>query len=269
MIPVCVPTYKHPKYDYIDRVMKSKEFENKKYSHPLYYFIYDIDWDSFNYDYYKDKFNELHFIKVPFDQYKTAMRMRKFIQEYMKDFDAFFLFDNDTQLGARGFNYESNLMENIETNDFLDIWENLPESKDYAISRPCTFYLGIKHSKKPASEYKFCKAPAQIILFNNKLMKENNIFYSGDTECSEDIEIAVNCLCAGLKIGELQNYFMTTIQPIGNSGAAWYNLESLLQKTYEKLKHTGFLHLGTDKKGNPKMTLLPVKSKENDFEELW
>ena len=96
MIPVCIPTYKHPKYDYIDRVLKAKEFEQVKYKHPLYYFIYDMDWDSFNYDSYKDKFEELHFVKVSFQQYKSAMKMKKFIQEYMTSLNIpfFFLFDN-------------------------------------------------------------------------------------------------------------------------------------------------------------------------------
>lgn len=257
MIPMCIPTYKHPKYDYIDRVLKSKEFETEQYKHPLYYFIYDIDWDSYNYDLYKDKFRELHFVKVPFDEYRTAMKMRKFIQEYMtkEHQDFFWLFDNDCALGARGYDYNQKLMVNLNTNEFLDLWESMPEIHNYAICKPCAFWMGIKHEVKPEKEFGFCKNPVQCVLINNKLLNENGISYTGDTTVAEDMEIAVNCLLKGLKIGQMYNYFVGNVQPMGNSEAAWYNLDELVKRTYEKLKSTGFLTLKTDKKGNLKLSL--------------
>lgn len=84
MIPVCVISYKHPKYELIDRLLNSVgKFIPKIIKHPFYYFIYDIDWDTFEYDKYKNKFAELHFIKVSYNEYSKAHRMRKFVQEYM------------------------------------------------------------------------------------------------------------------------------------------------------------------------------------------
>ena len=270
MIPVCIPTYKHPKYDYIDRVLKAKEFEQVKYKHPLYYFIYDMDWDSFNYDSYKDKFEELHFVKVSFQQYKSAMKMKKFIQEYMTSLNIpfFFLFDNDVSLGARGYDYNLNRMVNLETNEFLDLWESMEEINDYAICKPCAYWMAIKHDKKPEREFRFCKNPVQCILINNRLLNEHNITYTGDTECAEDMEIGVNCLKAGLKVGEMENYFVGNVQPMGNSDAAWYNLSELVNNTYNKLCNTGFLLLKTDKKGIAKLSLRETRVDPDFLPEL-
>lgn len=255
MFPVCIPTYKHPKVEFIDRLINNKEYVDKKFQHPLYYFIYDIDWDTFDYNKYSSKFQDLHFVKVPFDQYRTAMRMRLFIKNYMTDnkFDFFFMFDNDVAINARGYDYENHKMVDIDLDSFLNIWENLPGVDQFAITRPCVFWMGIKHDVKPQREFKFCKNPVQTILINNKLMNENGVNYTGDIEVAEDMEIAVNCLIKGLTVGEMYNYFLGTVQTMGNGQAAWYNLENLVQRTWEKLKHTGYLTLKKDRKGNLKL----------------
>ena len=69
------------------------------------------------------------------------MKMKKFIQEYMTSLNIpfFFLFDNDVSLGARGYEYNLNRMVNLETNQFLDLWESMEEINDYAICKPCPY----------------------------------------------------------------------------------------------------------------------------------
>ena len=128
--------------------------------------------------------------------------------------------------------------------------------------------MAIKHDKKPEREFRFCKNPVQCILINNRLLNEHNITYTGDTECAEDMEIGVNCLKAGLKVGEMENYFVGNVQPMGNSDAAWYNLSELVNKTYNKLCNTGFLLLKTDKKGIAKLSLRETRVNPDFLPEL-
>lgn len=248
MIPICIPTYKHPRYDFIDKVLTSKYFANRKFKKPVYYFIYDIDWDSFKIEDYLDKFEEIHFVKVPFQSYAKAMRMRVFIQLYMTNLnmDYFWMLDNDICQNITCMDRELHRMVQKPIDEVLEYIESFRRD-NILIMGPSNRWTAPLSSKTDSDLDEGKSIPIQCILLNNKELNKLGINYTGDISVCEDAEICIRCIDKGYDCRMLKSFVYHTASNMATNN--WYNLNEIVKNTYQKYKHTGLVELGQTKRG--------------------
>lgn len=257
MIPICVITYNHPKYDLIDRIKRKNLF----IKNPVYYFIYDKDWDLYDFKAYQYNFKEIHYIKVPYPEYKTAERNRFFVQNHMKNFDKFWFFDNDIGTSFQYKNKEEGKVQSTDLFSKLEELEKIEEINDYGLIGFVQDWHELLHETKEIIKEGYAM---NLILVNNKKLKENNIGYTGDPDVAEDFELMLLCKLKGIKVGKFTKYKYTTVCPTNSN--SWYNVDKLVTCTYNKYKDTSLLKMTTNRKGALKLHILKEPDPKKD---LW
>lgn len=191
--PICFPVYKHRKTTILDRLKDLKGLPEN-----VYCFMYDFDKENYCLDDYKDIKN-LTIVPVS-DEYKTSMKMRMFIQNYMGD-RKFWMFDDDVSSIQWAWKEENKgHIEKIGMPEAFSTIEEVSDKENFAILGPTLSQVNFYWSSS-REDFTINGFPCIACLIDGKLLSEKGVHYTGDTEVNEDYEIWVNSRRAGLKCG--------------------------------------------------------------------
>ena len=179
--------------------------------------------------------------------------MRCFVQNYMKDFDKFWFFDNDIGLKFMFKNLETNRLDRKYITEIFDEYENCSELDNYGL---VGFTQNWHSLLTPSNSNEIISKGyvMQAFLVNNKVLKTKNISYTGDADVAEDFEIMLNCRLNNINFGVISKYVYTYVST--TNGNNWYSVDKMVKATYEKYKHTKLIKIATNKKGALKLHLL-------------
>lgn len=191
--PLCFPVYKHRKTTLLDRLNELDDLPEN-----VYCFMYDFDKENYNLDDYKDIKN-LTIVEVP-GEYKTSMKMRVFIQNFIteKGFNKFWMLDDDVSSYQHIWNENAKShTERAQLTKACEIMEKISDRDNYAIIGPTMCQTAFYWTEK----WDNCRKgsfPCILCLFDNKQLLEKGVRYTGDTNVNEDLEIWINTRRAGL-----------------------------------------------------------------------
>lgn len=231
--PICFPVYKHRKTTILDRL---KDIEGL--SDEVYCFMYDFDKENYNLDDYKDLKN-LTIVPVP-DEYRTSMKMRVFIQNYMGP-RKFWMFDDDVSSTQIVWN-ESNkghIEKKPMPEAFSIIEEVMDNEENLALVAPTlsnvSFYWA--SGQKDLSKNGF---PCIALLIDNEKLESKGVKYTGDTEVNEDYELWVNTKRAGFECYVDSGVLLKLDEKVNGAGS-WVDTERNF-----KIHLNNYLKFGND-----------------------
>lgn len=149
----------------------------------IYVYIYETEMDL--YSWLSDE--KVTKVYVP-EEYRSVQKMRKYVQSTMKE-PIFHFLDDD--LKSFYFYRRNNL---ISAAHALKIAEMLIHDEDWA-------FIGYQHINMSChfrtKDIRIAN-PICYIIINNKKLKENDVYYTGNTNVNEDDEICINAAKKGL-----------------------------------------------------------------------
>lgn len=231
--PICFPVYKHRKTTILDRLKDLKNLPDE-----VFCFMYDFDKENYNLDDYKDIKN-LTIVPVP-DEYKTSMKMRVFIQNYMGP-RKFWMFDDDVSSTQVIWNKDmKGHIEKVPMTEAFSIIEDIMDREEnLGLIAPTlsnvSFYWA--SGKEDITKNGF---PCIALLIDNKLLSEKGVKYTGDIEVNEDYELWVNTRRAGIDCAVDSGVLLKLDEKVNGAGS-WVDTERNF-----KIHLNNYLKFGND-----------------------
>ena len=230
--PICFPVYKHRETTILDRLKDLSSLPDK-----IYCFMYNFDVQNYNLSDYQDIKN-LEIIMVP-DEYKTSMKMRMFIQNYMGD-KKFWMFDDDVSSIQWVWKEENKgHIDKVTLGKAFEYVEKISDENNLALAGPnlsdMSFYWA-----KGVDDFTLNGFPCIACLIDNKQLIEKGVRYTGDINVNEDYEIWVNTKRAGLKCGVALGVKLKLDEKVNGKGS-WVDNERNF-----KIHLNNYLKFGND-----------------------
>lgn len=227
--PVTFATVGHRQTTLLDRLEQLGDRE-------FYCFIYETDMHNYDLVYY-DTIPNLHIVLMS-EEYRTCIRMRMFVQEYMHKLGVpiFWMIDDD--LAPEQIIYDPSCKSNKRKTTILECitafekaYDELPEDERarYGIVGPTIVDMLIVHSGGKKWSGGMLQ---QCILLNNELLLSHNVKYTGDVNCTEDTEIVINCWRKGLQSRVYTQWLAKFCEKMGSTN--YYKVDNIQLGLYDK-----------------------------------
>ena len=211
--PLCIPSCRNRKPSLLDRLDVFGDSE-------IYVFNYENEVDLYK---WLDKPN-VHKITVPLE-YLSIQKMRQFIQNYMGD-KIYWAIDDD--YNAMFFPWKLKKLNEFEGLHLLELLidKEFPTHDFSAISpthleSACRFFHG------DLFKYGF----ASLCLYNGKVLREHNLYYTGDNTVDEAAEFTILSWLHGCPVKTTRAFQILEYAPTGGSNT--------IACTNEKVKKMG------------------------------
>jgi len=233
--PLCFPVYKHRKTTILDRLDGLENPPDK-----IYCFMYDFDKENYNLDDYKGIKN-LTIVSVP-DEYKSSMKMRLFMQNYLTEqgVKKFWMLDDDvSNIQVLWKQENKGHINKVNLTEAYEYIENYSDENDISLIGPTLSSVKF-YWAKGINDFSGNGMPAGATLINNEKLLSAGVHYTGDASVNEDYEIWINTRRAGLKAGTLDGVLLK-LSETENGRGSWVANEANF-----KIHLNNYLKFGND-----------------------